>query len=131
MFRFATGTGQRVQWRLVREFDHHLLKPCLALWQRALAFVSLLALARCLRPVPVARHRALRLHSCVLLLPSEFAQGWLRDAAEAAAPANPRPAAALPATPSGPLLVIARRRGAGAFMHAREGEVGRCHCGRR
>lgn len=24
MFRFATGSGQRVEWRLVREFDTHL-----------------------------------------------------------------------------------------------------------
>lgn len=35
VFRFATGTGQRVQGRLVREFDHHLQR-CMAWPGRAL-----------------------------------------------------------------------------------------------
>jgi hypothetical protein len=140
VFRFATGTGRRLQEWPARRFDHHRLLQCLSLWERALVLLSLLSplrdRMRCLFPsapgltAPHAMQgRCARILPSTLLLSPDFVR--LQAHAGAVRHPNPGPTSELPAMPVSTLLVIARRRIGTAFMHAREVEAGSCPLGRR
>lgn len=143
MFRFATGTGRRLQEWPARRFDHHRLQQCLFLWERALVFLSLLFPLHPLRDrmrslFPSApglpafdamQGRCARVLPSTLLLSRDFVR--LQAHAGDVRHPNPGPTSELPAMPVSTLLVIARRRICGAFMHAREVEAGSCPLGRR
>lgn len=90
-------------------------------------------LALAIGPRPIAAgggQGAARLYPGTLLLSPDLLRPWLHAATPAAAMRQPVPARVLRASLRGRLLVIARRRIAGSFMHAHEDEAGCCHCGR-